>query len=194
MLRKIQETQNSILSELSQQKLEILEIKESQNLFQEKMAKQSKNIFQLQVYIEKLSSVVCDGKGVKTNPPEGFKTLENKKDLDDFNQRIGSDEDYKVKIYQWLDHNMMKGDMKNRMNDSRDMIFCPELFAGCNWKGGPISNPKIPLASYTNLLELFRSIGSNSLKEATEEDVVDFFKLKLRYGKDRLNLKNPKAT
>ena len=99
ILRKFLETQNSIHSELSQQKLEILEIEESQNQFQEKIAEQLKSIFQLQVYIEKLSSVVCDGKRVKTNPHEGFMELENKKDLDDFNQRIRSDKDYKVKIY-----------------------------------------------------------------------------------------------
>ena len=90
--------------------------------------------------------MVCVGKGVEaqSKAPEGFQKLKTKDDMDNFNQSLGTEDNFKNNIHKWLDESIKKAEVKDRVHKTHDLIFDPELLTGCNWKGGPSYNPKIP--------------------------------------------------
>lgn len=79
ILQQILETQHTILKELRQQNKDIIQVKEKQKHIEqnptESIAKQSNKLLQSQVFVEKISNVVCAGKAKTRNPPLKFQKI-----------------------------------------------------------------------------------------------------------------------
>ncbi|KFB42379.1 AGAP005474-PA-like protein [Anopheles sinensis] len=98
---------------------------------------------------------------------EPIKTLD---ELERFNYDLGSSPQHLQKVKSWLDRRINGNDSHWRMLDAVNLIFDCDFLLQCSWK----YSSKIPLNSYTYVVELFKHAGSTPYNKVTMICVGNF--------------------
>ncbi|XP_058124952.1 uncharacterized protein LOC131266443 isoform X2 [Anopheles coustani] len=98
------------------------------------------------------------------------------------------DEEYMEKVLGWLDLNVTAVDSASRMHQALDMVFTRTFLSGCSWTGLSSKGEEkknVAIRIHTNVLELFRLIGSTNVCKINLSIVTIFFMKKLHHVKSR---------
>ncbi|XP_058121354.1 uncharacterized protein LOC131263204 [Anopheles coustani] len=124
-----------------------------------------------------------------------FNATETEDELISLNNQL-EEKQYKEKVLGWLATNITTVDSANRMNEALDLIFTRKFFDECNWTGKSSirGQQKVAISKYTNVLELFRLIGTTKDNSVNSSDLKLFFMGKLQRSKSRLHLNGIRRT
>uniref|UniRef100_A0AAG5D959 DUF4806 domain-containing protein n=1 Tax=Anopheles atroparvus TaxID=41427 RepID=A0AAG5D959_ANOAO len=106
-------------------------------------------------------------------------------DLRNFETRLAGEGDYLQSVRNWLMENVTSLDSDNRLHEAMDLIFDRQFLPLVGWTGASKNGSKIALRDFTNVLDLFKFIGSTNALTVSNRYVTDFFLKKLRYAKHR---------
>ncbi|XP_052895607.1 uncharacterized protein LOC128302796 [Anopheles moucheti] len=121
--------------------------------------------------------------------------MENEAELESFENLLMKDEEYKQEVYNFLKNQIFCKDVNNRLHQAIDLLFSKPFFANITWTGCSRTNvPKVELRKFTNVIDMFRRIGSNETVVPTPKYVADFLKLKLKHAKSRIHIVATKMT
>ncbi|XP_053663557.1 uncharacterized protein LOC128712694 [Anopheles marshallii] len=131
-----------------------------------------------------------------TTPPEkkrtiidiGFDKIDNLEQLETFNEDL-SQLEYKEKIMQWLEGNIIEERSEYRMTDALDMLFTRRFLTLCSWTGIGKGTQKIAMMQMTNVTKLFQRIGTTLTAIVNHKRVAVFFMKKLKNASKRAVVK-----
>uniref|UniRef100_A0A182WK97 DUF4806 domain-containing protein n=1 Tax=Anopheles minimus TaxID=112268 RepID=A0A182WK97_9DIPT len=126
----------------------------------------------------------------ESTPSFVFKKISNKEEFLEFDSKLGNDREYYSNVKKWLKEQINENDPNNRMLAAMDLMIERTFFAQCNWTGASFdSAPKTAFRERTNVLKLFRVIGSNQSEVLNDSTVEKFFRQRLKNAKRRLTNK-----
>ncbi|XP_058120031.1 uncharacterized protein LOC131294015 [Anopheles ziemanni] len=115
-----------------------------------------------------------------------FSPIVAEEELMSFNKQL-EEKEYFEKMLDWINNRVTAIESNNRMHELIDLIFTKPLFAKCSWtgrcKGG---GKKIAFHTITNVLELFRCVGSTNVCTIGMTYVSRFIKKKLMHATERV--------
>ncbi|XP_058120032.1 uncharacterized protein LOC131281782 [Anopheles ziemanni] len=114
-----------------------------------------------------------------------FSLIKTEQELIAFDKKL-LDRGYFQMVLDWLTDNVISRDCDNRMLEAQDLIFHKEFLVECSWTGLGRHSTKIAFKSYTNVLKLFKRIGSTRLIMLTDKEVGIYFMKKLKHAKQRI--------
>ncbi|XP_058124954.1 uncharacterized protein LOC131266446 [Anopheles coustani] len=119
-----------------------------------------------------------------------FTALNSEGELTSFEDRLQQKE-YKENVLGWLDANINAVNSGKRMSKALDLLFSRKFFAQCSWTGRSHKSYgfKVEIGNRTNVLELFRLIGSTNICSINERLLKRFFIQKTKNSKPRIHLK-----
>ncbi|XP_058167153.1 uncharacterized protein LOC131281812 [Anopheles ziemanni] len=118
-----------------------------------------------------------------------FNPITTEAQLIEFNTML-SKKEFLHAFLEWLNKRIAKAHSgEQRMHEALDLIFSRPFFANCSWTGtSTLGIQKVGLYKFTQVLNIFRTIGSNMGQQLTDDRIRSYFRGKLRKAKDRLKL------
>ena len=87
------------------------------------------------------------------------------------------------------------GNVENRLHDTLDLVFDRKFVPECSWKGASrLGITKKGMAAQTNILRLFKAVGSTEFNTCTDAELTRFFEKKLKHAKHRVNIQGYRQT
>ncbi|KXJ68774.1 hypothetical protein RP20_CCG021241 [Aedes albopictus] len=114
-----------------------------------------------------------------------FEPIKDDQELADLEQKL-ADNDFKLKMINWLRLNATGDCADNRMLGVLDLLLTREFQTKCTWTGASRKGPKTAIMPNRNVLQLFVEVGSNESETVTQQKLASFFKRKLKNSLKRL--------
>ncbi|XP_052897350.1 uncharacterized protein LOC128304229 isoform X2 [Anopheles moucheti] len=135
-----------------------------------------------------LESVTTPSEKKRTIIDIGFDKIDNLEQMETFNEDLSQPE-YKEKILQWLEGNIIEERSEYRMTDALDMLFTRRFLTLCSWTGIGKGSQKIAMMQMTNVTKLFQRIGTTLTAIVNQKRVAVFFMKKLKNASKRAVMK-----
>ncbi|XP_058120027.1 uncharacterized protein LOC131262119 isoform X2 [Anopheles coustani] len=116
-----------------------------------------------------------------------FNKITNKEECTAFNDKL-AEKAYMDKILDMVDCRIKSNDGKQRMYVAFDLFFCKSFVPQCSWTGTTAKGVprKIAFICFRNIVQLFQLIGTTNQAVMSQEELYNFFKIKLRNAKGRM--------
>lgn len=124
----------------------------------------------------------------ESNSSSYLKIISTVEELTEFDSKLANEE-YYSETKKWLTKQIQLTGRNDPMHVALDLIMDRKFVAQCTWSGiGSIrSGTKISLGKQTNVLKLFRDIGSSKSVILNDSNVEMFFKRKLKNTKRKVS-------
>ncbi|XP_049294434.1 uncharacterized protein LOC125769670 [Anopheles funestus] len=116
-----------------------------------------------------------------------FEAVGSKEELDELEQNLHR-QDFIKEISEFLDTRLPADSVEARMHACVDVLFKRDFFVKMSWSGVGHPNRKIPFKNYSNILKLYRYVGTCHGFVATDDRIKTFFINKFRHSAQRINL------
>ena len=148
------------------------------------------------VILEDLVKVSRPMEGLLPRTDFTFVAMKSEEELQNLEELLEIDADYRLKLIRWLQLQISREDIPNRIHDLIDLLFSKPFFATLNWTG--ISKKqgitKIGLSKFKYVIDLFVEIACNRNLVVDRKYVATVLSKKLSHASDRIHLDDSKRT
>ena len=124
-----------------------------------------------------------------------FTPIDTEEKLQNFNEQLGIDPNLKKEILRYLQRQISRADVDNRMHDLIYCLFTKPFFARFTWSGVSRNGAqKIALKVYIHIFKLFHIIGGNAHMLPSAVYVADFLKNNIKHSGTRIHLSETTKT
>ncbi|XP_041776860.1 uncharacterized protein LOC121596199 [Anopheles merus] len=186
--------QQLAVSEALNNKLEE-ELKYYKNVLEQKLEIVLKNSAYQREAFQEFVTVSRPREGLLPKTNFEFAPMQNDEELQNFDRQLGTDAEYKAKVVRYLQKQVDRSDVLNRLHSLIDLLFGKTFFSKFCWMGSyDKKNPKKPFNIYKNVINLFQIIGTNENIMPSTAFVKEFLQQKFKNSLKRIHVSDLKTT